>query len=324
MLDFYVDVAREGEIRVLQITDMQTIDADQRRFPDRIGGWKLTEWVRAKNEQNLYCYIRELVQRTQPDLILITGDIIYGEFDDAGTSTMEFIEVMDSFGIPWAPIFGNHDNETYKGIDWQCEQYTNAKHALFARGTVFGNSNYSIGIRQNGELQRVICMMDSNGCGKLKIEEGLRDDQIAWLEQTVAENDVPAFVCMHIPTRDFYDALMQSGYQETPDTHDHFASFEIGKTVPARAGDFGKKNYPLYENDASVRLLPLCKKYNIDGVFVGHYHCISTSIAYEGVRFTFGLKTGVYDSYDPEHTGGTLIRLNGKAFTVNHEPCVLR
>ena len=55
---------------------MQIIDADQCRYPDRIGGWKLIEWALENNEKNLYSHIRYLVSKTLPDLIIITGDII--------------------------------------------------------------------------------------------------------------------------------------------------------------------------------------------------------------------------------------------------------
>ena len=60
----------------------------------------------------------------------MTGDIIYGEFDDKGTSLINLINAMESFGIPWAPVFGNHEQESMKGADWQSEQLENAEHCL--------------------------------------------------------------------------------------------------------------------------------------------------------------------------------------------------
>ena len=63
----------------------------------------------------------------KPDLILMTGDNIYGEFDDSGASLRKLIAYMDSFQIPWAPVWGNHDNESTKGVTWQCEQFEKAQ-----------------------------------------------------------------------------------------------------------------------------------------------------------------------------------------------------
>ena len=123
-------------------------------------------------------------------MIIITGDLVYGEFDDNGTAFLDFVAFMDSFGIPWAPVFGNHDNESAKGVDWQCEQLENAEHCLFKQRTLTGNGNYTVGIVQNNKLLRVFFMMDSNGCGAAsdasmannhtKKSVGFGDDQVEW------------------------------------------------------------------------------------------------------------------------------------------------
>lgn len=319
-MDFTLNIERDGDVRILQITDMQTIDANQRRTPDRIGGWKLDDWVPEKNEENSYRFIRELVERTSPDLIIVTGDIIYGEFDDAGTSLEEFCRVMDGFEIPWAPVYGNHDNESKKGVEWQNAQFENAKYCLFKKGEVYGNGNYSIAVRQNGKLIRKIAMMDSNGCGALGITAGFRPDQLEWLESTMNEAEsVPGFVCFHIQTRDFADAYIAAGYMSDYGTPDNWKRFEIGKDVEAKNGDFGKR-YEWFGLQVPP-IQPLCKKIGIDGVFAGHDHINNTSVLYDGVRYTFGLKTGLYDYYDHTAIGGTLISLSDTDFSVKHVYC---
>lgn len=45
-------------------------------------------------------YVEEGGERTNPDLIVLTGDNIYGETDDEGELWLEMIEVLDSFEIP--------------------------------------------------------------------------------------------------------------------------------------------------------------------------------------------------------------------------------
>ena len=52
--DFTLNIDREGEIRILQLTDMQVIDAKQMRFPERLGGSSLLNWVPEKHYNNLY------------------------------------------------------------------------------------------------------------------------------------------------------------------------------------------------------------------------------------------------------------------------------
>lgn len=322
-MDFNLNIMHDGDINVLQITDMQLIDANQRRTPDRIDGWKLVEWVPEKNDVNIYNHIKYLVKETSPDLILITGDIIYGEFDDNGTSFCEFTDFMDSLEIPWAPVFGNHDNESKMGVDWQCKQWEDAKYALFKRGEVFGNGNYTIGISQQGVLKRVIFMMDSNGCAMNGIDKGFSENQKEWLRKESAKiheknPDLPVFLCCHIQTQDFIDAYFKAGYMKKADEgwFENFEKFEIGKDVEANPGDFGRKYEGIGSSTESI--LPILKECGVDGFFVGHCHETNTSMMYEGIRFTFGLKTGYYDYYDEESVGGTLIKLKDKDFSVKH------
>lgn len=317
--DFTLKIEHSGDIKVLQITDMQLIDATQRRFPERLGGSSVTDWVPEKNEYNIYRFIRELVKRSEPDLIIITGDIIYGEFDDSGRSFIEYAAFMDSLGIPWAPVFGNHDNESRKGVDWQCQVFEDSEYCLFARGNVFGHGNYTIDIEQGGETVRRVIMVDSNGCHGAGVSQGWRPDQLQWLEGCGEEN-VPAFVCMHIPSRDFEDAYIAAGYQSDYDKPEAWARYDLDKNPTLPDADFGVKRERM-DYSTQPTLMPILKKIGADGLFAGHYHVVNTSVIYEGIRFTLGTKTGLYDYHNGDIMGGTLITLTGKSFAVEHLYC---
>ncbi|MBR4960241.1 MAG: hypothetical protein IKY52_05030, partial [Clostridia bacterium] len=130
-------------------------------------------------------------------------------------------------------------------------------------------------------------------------------------------------VFYHIPTDDFRHACVGAGYQDQPDSKEFKLAYEIGVDVPAKNGDFGKKGKG-YGSTFDCTLLPILKQCNVDGVFAGDQHEINTSILWEGIRFTMGLKTGTYDSHDKNALGGTLIRLNGRDFTVEHQYCEKR
>ena len=278
---------------------------------------EITRYAPGKIYENLYVYITQLVERTNPDLIIIPGDVIYGEFDDAGTSLTGFISFMEGFGIPWAPVMGNHDgNESAKGAAWQCQQYINAPNCLFKTGTVKGYGNYTIGIRQGGELVRTIYMMDKSS------SVGFGADQKEWLDlaaQRIADayqKSIPAFLVFHIPVNEFQDAAIAAGYQLAADGAYIY-------TIGANSnGDFGAKGEAFKSIHAEPGLLALLKKHNFDGVFVGHNHLINTSVLYQGIRWTFGLKTGKYDRYPTNH-GGTsiLVEEGGAAFVVSHVYC---
>lgn len=145
LVDFTVDVEEGRDIRVLQLTDVQTISAEQKRYPNRI-----SDSGKADTYLGYQRYIGQVIERYDPDFIIMTGDNTYGEFDDSGEQLVALIEFMETFEIPWAPVFGNHDNESNMGVDWQCEQFENAEYCLFKQRTLTGNGNYSVGITQGG------------------------------------------------------------------------------------------------------------------------------------------------------------------------------
>ena len=329
-LDYVMDFKVDRELKILQITDTQIIDAAQCRTADRLLDFQKANWD-PKNMYNLvFRYIAKTVNETKPDLILLTGDVIYGEFDDKGTSLIALIHFMDSLQIPWAPVFGNHENESKMGVAWQCEQLGKSPYCLFVRRNgIGGNGNYSIGLARNGKLERVVYMMDSNGCSRsssvngstVKTTVGFTNMQKQWLRESgltvneAAKKTIPSFVCYHIPTSEVLAAAIAAGYQSGADSAS--IKYTIGVDVPAKPGDSGYKG-DLFEGiHSSVTLLQIMKQIGTDGAFFGHAHLNSTSVLYEGIRWTFGLKTGAYDK-SPEIMGGTLITLanNSSTFTV--------
>lgn len=330
--DFYVEIPAGREVRLLQITDMQVIDSAQCRYAGRVSDEKMVVWGTDRAKENCYDHISALVAQSRPDLIFITGDITYGEFDDKGTSLLAFRDFMDSLGIPWAPVFGNHDNEAAVGVAWQCEQYAAGEYCLFARGHVTGNGNYTVGIVQGGKLIRILYMIDSNGCGAATDPEvnrhaGIDEDQVAWLADTAARaaqacgHTVPAFAAYHIPTVEFLKASRAAGYE----SEEGESAYTIGVQTPAKNGDFGCKNEAIGGFEAPENFLSVLKTAGVDGVFVGHCHADNTSILWEGIRWTFGLKTGIYDYFNNGQLGGTEILLpaGGASFRVSHIPALV-
>ena len=306
LVDFTVQMPTNREMRILQITDTQIIDPSQMRTADRLPAEYIEAWKLANIDKNCFNYISALIESEQPDLILLTGDIIYGEFDDSGIVWTRIVDFMDSFGIPWAPIFGNHDNESAKGVSWQCAQLESAQNCLFKVGSVSGNGNYSIGlVDASGKIRRVIYMLDSHGCTGDIYNAQLYSDQISWFKSVSNAIDlaygeeVPAFACYHIPSLDF-----QTAYVEKYGFDANIESFNIDST--GTDGDYGQKNEKL--NIMGVSYASDLKAANVDGVFVGHDHLNNYSIVYDGIRYTYGTKTGTYDMYNSSVLGGTLIR----------------
>lgn len=325
--DFVVRVDGERKIKLLQLTDMQMIDGEQRRRPDRLTAPEIEAWKPENFDVLCGDHIRSLVAQTQPDLIFITGDITYGSFDDSGENLLWFCRLMDSFRIPWAPVFGNHDNESKKGITWQCEQFERSKYCMFRRGNVSGNGNYTVGIAVGEKLVRVLHMLDSNGCHSEDPDairkKGIYADQIDLVRSNTAKiqaaqgEGVEAFLAFHIPVDCFVEAETRKGY-----CTDERVSYSIGVDVPSLDGDFGCKGDDVRKGviDTGTGFMDFLKECNINGVFVGHCHKNNTCITYNGIRWVYGLKTGQYDDQYIGQMGGTQITLGGKDFWVQHIP----
>lgn len=330
VVDYVVDVASGKEIKVLQLTDTQITDSTQDENnvfgTVELGGKYI--YKPEHMEENLFKYMRKAVKDATPDLIILTGDLVYGQFDNDGSCFSALVKEMDSYKIPWAAVYGNHDNESAKGAIWQNEQLKKSKYCLFNQGVADGNGNYSIGIKQDGEIKRVFYLMDSNYCGaasnasanNVKTTVGFSDSQMEWLNLSVSElrrvnANVPISMAYHVPDVNFQEANKLYMNNTTNGTK----YYTIGANVAAQNGDFGSNEnkdgavadvevFNVTYNEKS--LLALYKEYGVDSVFVGHYHTLSMSILYEDIRWTFGLKTGVYDSQTTKNMGGTLATIS--------------
>ena len=248
----------------------------------------------------------------------MTGDVIYGEFDDSGTALISFINFMDSFEIPWSPVFGNHDNESTKGADWQCEQLENSPYCYFEQKELTGNGNYSVAIAQDGEIKRVFYMLDSNGCGNASAESkanghttgapGFGQDQIKWytdeinlLKQYVP--DVKISFAYHIQQAVFGEAYAKYGFNQSKPYQD----INLDTMEGIAEGDFGYIGRAMKGPwDSSKSVFNAMKALGVDSIFVGHEHCNNVSIVYEGIRFTYGLKSSEYDRFNFLHPNGTI------------------
>ena len=282
----------------------------------------------------------------------MTGDLVWGEYDD-GTTFRKLVKKMDSYKIPWAPIFGNHEQASQDTTITQLSQIMmESEYCVFyKRHEIGGIGNYSIALSVNGELQRMIYMLDNCYLREAdELEEGnpyirtytyrLSDRQLAWYktsavkasevanEQIDGTEKIPSFLCMHVPTADFYAAAEQANvYEGITNLMDvNYDSDFNGSVYQTNGLNDTSSTFGFLSGGNAATYSRFIYKHlqvaNTDGVFVGHQHSMALSAMYQGIRFTFGLKTGRYAGYynagGQEKTGGTLITLQGKQFGVKH------
>lgn len=345
--DFVLETEAGREVRILQLTDIQIIDSSQRRTPGRLQPWSVENWKPENLPDLAWKYMRAAVKEADPDLIVLSGDNIYGEFDDSGVMLQALIAEIESYNIPWTLTFGNHDNETRKGVAWTCEQYQNAAHCMFKRGPVVreedgreiftaeGNGNFNIAITQGGKLTEVVWLMDSNGHTDSDRDQnmyssaGLMEGQLEWFRERnellkkynggVSPKSIGFF---HHPVRAFGDGLQKYGYLSSRhDFYDEYGDYGNFTEVIVPENDEGDcgamhKDAGQYI-DGQYVFHDLLKTYGCEGWFFGHDHENNASVCFEGVRYTYGLKASRYDSFVESDLGGTLICV-GNGLKVRH------
>lgn len=326
--DFVLDVTEGKNFKVLQISDPQVADMSQIRSGREVNGGLQLLW--ADRDFSVYAKLKKTIEETQPDLILLAGDIIYGEFDDNGEMAKELISFFEARKIFYAPVFGNHDNESAQGTSWQVRQYLNSEYCLFARGTVTGNCNYTISVKQGEKWLSNIYMLDTNGCiyntakASDNLPQGLydstvndmiaKDKAISAYQSNAATSDM---ACMHIPVANFYNVLTKYGFDE------NHLDVNLADIATAKAnGDFGhvkaEKNFLNLVSDKhrTYDIGEIFGRIGVKNALAGHCHFTNTSaVADNGVRYTFGLKAGLIPEATAGETGGTTFTFGENGFT---------
>lgn len=349
VVDFVLEVEAGRDVKILQLTDIQIIDSDQQRFEGRLHDWSIEPWKPEHIGELAWKYTRQAVATVKPDLIVLSGDNVYGEFDDSGASLQKLVAEMESYGIPWTITFGNHDNETRKGMEWTCSQYSEAEHCMFKRGDTVvedgverfvaeGNGNFNIGIVQDGKLTEVVWLMDSNGHTDSNRDEnmysqaGILDNQLAWFRQRnerIKEynngENVKSIGFFHHPLRAFGDGMQKYGYQSyRHDFYDEYGDYGTfptgGINIPENDnGDFGFLHAdPGQYIDSNYKFHKMLIEFGCEGWFFGHDHVNNASVEYQGVRYTYGLKASEYDSFNKGEVGGTEILVGEGGLRVRH------
>lgn len=285
----------------------------------------------SKKKDNLgMSAVIELVNRTKPDLIALTGDCIFPYIFKAGTrnnirQAKLFIEFMDQFEIPYTFVFGNHDIELgSKGNKKQISEIIETgKYSIFDKGNqeLSGEGNYIIKlVDQNKKLRMALLMLDSNMYRDGWFYSGfdcIHDDQIDWsmkeLDKIKKINlDAKALAFFHMPLLEFKQA---------------YEKMKLGdKSVTYHVGSIGEENDYFGVSKYSCDFFDKAVDGDIiKGIFCGHDHLNTLSLTYKGIRMTYGMSidflgyAGICKKYTQR--GATLITIQKDgAFEVALEP----
>lgn len=316
------------DFKILNLTDIQyndLLDIGQRKYTEET--------------------IRTLIEQEKPDLITMTGDQVWAAFQKQ--SQKDLIQFMDSFGIPWAPVFGNHDGEGNADKNWLADRYLESEYCLFKKGpnNIGGVGNYVINIMEGDKIVQSLIMMDA---GASRSYDGMPEER-----QMIADaldNDTQEYILNDDGTRK--QEAFGTGYEFISESQVAWYKWAVEGAKKVNGGEMPESiaffhialpefylaylqwkdsGYAPETGFGEKREQVCCPKVNsgmfaaiqelgsTKNVIVGHDHVNSYSVMYEGIRLTYALKTGDRCYADDDLNGGTVLTITDNGVQTEHK-----
>lgn len=294
----YIKNDTDEDLVVLQITDIHLS----------------CSFISSDEDEKAVRAIVSLVNNANPDVIILTGDSIYPSFYRSLTvnnfnSSRAVAMLFESFQIPWAIVYGNHDTNIFstESKSELSDFFSSLKYCMFQRGpkNITGQGNYFIKVvDQNYDLISALICMDSNSSVKLLKYDNIHNDQVEWYKSELANMKdkngkvVKTHLFIHIPLNEYKDAW---------EKHKN----NIGETIY----HFGDKDWwRICCPDKRGEMFDAILEMNsTKTVFCGHDHTNTFSITYKGVRLTYGMSIDyiAYFGMKFKHNqrGGTILKI---------------
>ena len=194
-------VRPDGKFKILQITDTHYIAGNP------------------KSERALKNVI-QMLDEEKPDLVIHTGDIVYG--NPADQAAREILQPLVDRGIPFAVTLGNHESDFELKRAEIFEVIRSIKGNINSplKDGIHGCSNDVITLSSDSGVERVFYLFDSGDYIEYRGEKGydyIRHSQIGWyknhsdaLTKANGGTPIPSIAFFHIPVREFCDGVRDS------------------------------------------------------------------------------------------------------------------
>ena len=189
----------DGQFKVLQFTDLHFVSD------------------KPQEAAKTFSRMDYIVGAESPDYIAVTGDVIYG-MQPSADMLKAVLDKLDSYGIPFCIVFGNHDAEQDLSRPEMSAMIASSKYSLNKLNDDGELADIKLGVASSdGTSARVldIFMLDSHDYSKYKEVGGyawFTSDQIQWLRSEceasagLCGREVPSVSFFHIPLPEFYNA----------------------------------------------------------------------------------------------------------------------
>lgn len=283
--------------------------------------------------------LRLVIEKTNPDLIILTGDNIGGYSCKtkvlATAAIRQYMDIFEKYGVPVAQVFGNHDDQdTPLTKELQFEVYKQYKcfigcEGVTAETTVGGNTmrnvgTYNVPIYESTDSDKVAFNIWCFDSGTYNPDDSyggygyVLPEQLDWYVEKANElaaanggEPVPSFAFQHIVPPQIKYAL-----KEVPEGTEGAVSFAgswytLPDDVDRATNWLSEAPCPPDTNFAEGynQVDTMLRQGDVKAVFFGHDHINAYQVNYEGIDLVSS-PGATYASYNDDHRGYRTITLD--------------
>lgn len=182
-------------------------------------------------------FVERLLDEEQPDMVILSGDQVNGETSkDAQTALFKSVKLLTDRKIPYAAIFGNHDDEGDLNRSELMAIYEDLPYSLSSAGPedIDGVGNYVVEVLGHGKTSHsalTLYLLDTHSYSpderQFRGYDWIKPNQIRWFqnEARALKTKHQAYTHMHmnmafihIPLPEYRDSnnYFRGGWAETP------------------------------------------------------------------------------------------------------------
>ncbi|KAH7152925.1 Metallo-dependent phosphatase-like protein [Dactylonectria macrodidyma] len=251
-----------GRFKILQISDLHLstgVGKCREAVPDSYNGGKCEADPRTLD------FVNRILDDEKPDFVVLSGDQVNGDTaPDAPTAIYKWAALLKERKIPYAAIFGNHDDEKTMSREAQMALMESLPYSLSAAGPaeIDGVGNYYVEILARGKSEHsalTIYFFDTHAYspneGKYPGYDWVKPNQIEWFKKTATglENNHKQYTHHHMDIAFIHIPMTEYADPELP----RLGEWKEGVTAPVFNSGF---------RDALV-------EQGIVMVSAGHDHC---------------------------------------------------